>query len=266
MHVSPPEFRAVRRDGVLLQYAVLGPVMYALADFPDGGSRGTFAEAWCETPHWALTARGDLEIDLDGERVAVAPGTAIHVPAGVRHRFLVAGRARLSGFEPLRKAPAEVDEALRAAGFETVTGVPPASALAVSLHRPTPEPAPARGEVLASTRQMGDLLVTRVRLGRLAGYTSERCDVEHWGLVLSGAMAIESEDDVEIVSAGDVFYCPPGPPGHRMQAAEPATVVDFTPVESLRTAPRVVEWRREHARRALAEHREDTRLEMAALG
>lgn len=41
------------------------------------------------------------------------------------------------------------------------------------------------------------------------------CDVEHVGLVLSGCAtaAIEGEGVVEM-KAGDVFYVPPGPPGH----------------------------------------------------
>ena len=41
------------------------------------------------------------------------------------------------------------------------------------------------------------------------------CDVEHVGLVVSGCAtaAIEGADVVEM-KAGDLFYVPPGPPGH----------------------------------------------------
>ena len=68
MHVSPAEFRAARRDGVVLHYALLGasgPVAYVLAEFPAAGSRGTFAEELCEDEHWSFVVRGSLEVDLD---------------------------------------------------------------------------------------------------------------------------------------------------------------------------------------------------------
>jgi mannose-6-phosphate isomerase-like protein (cupin superfamily) len=265
MHVSPSDFRAASRDGIVLHYAVLGPVAYALADFPDGGSRGTFVEEWCVEPHWAVIARGDLDIDLDGERTTIAPGTAFHVPAETRHRLLAPGRARIAAFERIGHSSAASDAALEAAGFEVLATAAPAAPLSgLAVHRPSPEPAPDKGEILATTRRMGDLLFTRARLGRLAGYASDPCDVEHWGVVTSGALAIESEDDIEVLSAGDVFYCPPGPPGHRLQAAEPATVVDFTPIASFRGVRRVAEWRRAHARRALGEGKARRGLQTAA--
>ena len=43
----------------------------------------------------------------------------------------------------------------------------------------------------------------------------KNCDVEHVGLVLSGCAtaAIEGGAVIEM-KAGDIFYVPPGPPGH----------------------------------------------------
>jgi len=42
-----------------------------------------------------------------------------------------------------------------------------------------------------------------------------RCNVEHVGLVLSGCATAAMEDgDVHEMRAGDLFYIPPGPPGH----------------------------------------------------
>ena len=42
-----------------------------------------------------------------------------------------------------------------------------------------------------------------------------RCNVEHVGLVLSGCATAAMEDGtVHEMRAGDLFYIPPGPPGH----------------------------------------------------
>jgi quercetin dioxygenase-like cupin family protein len=80
-------------------------------------------------------------------------------------------------------------------------------------------------------------------MGERSGYTSGWCDAPHWGLVTDGQMAIEWEDDIEILSSGDIFHCPAGPPGHRLEAADPATFLDLTPVAAL-AGGRVADWRR----------------------
>jgi uncharacterized cupin superfamily protein len=42
-----------------------------------------------------------------------------------------------------------------------------------------------------------------------------RCNVEHVGLVLSGCATAAMEDGtIHALSAGTLFYIPPGPPGH----------------------------------------------------
>lgn len=42
-----------------------------------------------------------------------------------------------------------------------------------------------------------------------------RCNVEHVGMVVSGRAAIGMDDGRVIeMRAGDLFYTPPGPPGH----------------------------------------------------
>ena len=264
MHVSPAQLRAVRRDDVLLHFAVLDGIVFALADFPATGSRGTFAEEWCDEQHWAFTVRGGLEIDLDGDRQPIEPGTAFHVPPGVRHRLVVPGEARVAGFDRLKPdAPIE-DDALRRAGYDIVRSRK-GTAAALALNRSRPEPSPAVGEIAATTRRMGDLLFTRARLGPRAGYTSSLCDLPHWGLVTSGSLAIEWEDDVEVVTAGDVFLCPAGPPGHRLQAADPATIVDFTPVAAFDGPGRVSNWRRAPAEAALAAVDAPRRIALVAL-
>jgi len=62
--------------------------------------------------------------------------------------------------------------------------------------------------------------------------------------VTTGQLVIEYEHDVEIVSAGDVYYCPAGAPAHRLEAADPATVVDITPIDAIVADGRLAEWRR----------------------
>ena len=100
------------------------------------------------------------------------------------------------------------------------------------------------GDVDAEVHRMSDLVLTRVRMGTTSGYTSQWCDAEHWGMVAAGRIAIEWEDDVEVLGTGDIYYCPPGPPGHRITAADPATMVDLTPLTSLETVTRLADWRR----------------------
>ncbi|HVL54427.1 MAG TPA: cupin domain-containing protein [Vitreimonas sp.] len=265
MHVTPVDFRAVRRDGVLLNLALLDGIAFAIAEFPGSGSRGTFVEAPCEDPHWAMVLRGDIELELEGQRHQIAPGTAFHVPGGIQHRILAPGPARLAGFDRVRPDAPTTDAALRRAGFEVLKSAPRSANTGVAVQRARPQRPPAEGDIIATSRRMGELLFTRIRLGRRSGYTSSPCDVPHWGIVTSGSLAIESEDDIEILAAGDVYYCPPGPPGHRLQAAEPAIVADFTPIAALQAASRVVHWRREPAEAALKEPDSAPQLELAAL-
>jgi quercetin dioxygenase-like cupin family protein len=265
MHVTPSEFRAVRRDGVLLHYALLDDIAYALASFPASGSTGTWVEEWCERPHWAFTVGGALELDVDGERRTLGPGTAFHLPAGVPHRLFVPADARIAGFDRVSPGTPTTEAELRKAGFDTVPRSRSQLAGSVAVQPGRPEPQAEHGEIAATTRRMGDLLFTRTRLGSRAGYTLAHCDVPHWGLVTSGSLAIESEDDVEVVTAGDVFLCRAGPPGHRLQSADPAAIVDFTPIDALDGVARVSAWRRAAFDAALADAAGGGRLELAAL-
>ena len=48
-----------------------------------------------------------------------------------------------------------------------------------------------------------------------AAMSLSRCDVEHVGLVVSGCATVAIDDGtVTEMRAGDLFYVPPGPPGH----------------------------------------------------
>ena len=86
-------------------------------------------------------------------------------------------------------------------------------------------------------------------MGERSGYTAGWCDSPHWGIVTEGRLAIEWEDDVEILSKGDVFHCPAGPPGHRIEAADPATFIDLTPTAVLDGDGRLTDWRGRPLRR-----------------
>jgi hypothetical protein len=156
------------------------------------------------------------------------------------------------------------DDDLRRIGFEIV-GSHEADPRSVSVVRPKPERPAADGEIVADSRRMGEYVFTRARLGAQAGYASDECDLRHWGLVTSGGLVIEWEDDVEVLRAGDAFYCPSGPPGHRLQAADPAVVLDLTPIHDLGTTERMAEWRRRPIEEAIAEPTSTAGLQVAAL-
>ena len=99
------------------------------------------------------------------------------------------------------------------------------------------------------TWAMSSLVLTQTRFGPTSGYTANWCDAPHWGLVTAGRLAIEFEDDVEILGTGDVYHCPAGPPVHRIEAADPASVVDLTPIDVLAGPGRISLWRRRASER-----------------
>jgi quercetin dioxygenase-like cupin family protein len=244
MHVSPADFRSVRGRGITLRFAILGDIAYILADLPNG-SAGTALEEACKRQHWAFALEGSVEVEVRRRRHEVPPGTAFHLAAGTAHRIFAVGPARLAGFERIDPGRDVSDERLRAEGFEILNVGPNQSpGLTVPPVRARTGRSLAEGRVAATTHRMGDLVFTQASFGPRSGYTSAWCDLPHWGLVAEGAVAIEWENDVEVLTAGDVFYCPPGPPGHRIEAADGATIVDFTPIDRLDGGGRIAGWRR----------------------
>jgi hypothetical protein len=90
------------------------------------------------------------------------------------------------------------------------------------------------GHIETETALMGDWLFRRSTFGAQSGYAEPWCDLPHWGLVLDGNVVNHWEDkELELWGPGDVFHCQGGPPGHRMEVADRAVVVDYTPIESL---------------------------------
>jgi quercetin dioxygenase-like cupin family protein len=241
MHVAPSDLRTLRQNGTVVQFALLGSMAYVIAELPVTGSRGTPMEDACEKPHWGFLLDGELIVEVDGQRQIVPPGSAFHVPSGGSpHRLRMEGRGRIAGFEPIDPIADISDGALAARGFEILGNE--ARSIATVIEPSEALPLPEK-QIETRTWPMSSLVLTQARFGPGSGYTADWCDASHWGLVTAGRIAIEWEDDVEILSAGDVFYCPLGPPGHRIEAADAATFIDLTPADVLR-AGRLAPWRK----------------------
>jgi quercetin dioxygenase-like cupin family protein len=242
MHVAPVDLRVLRQGGIMLRFAMLGEMAYVFAELPASGSAGTSLESPCAQAHWGFVIEGELTFVRDEEREVIPAGQAFHVAAGgSEHRFEASGHALIAGFQPVESETDVSDERLKSRGFEFVAPADVKTATIVPAIAARPVPA---GEIRSEAWPMSSFLMTRVRMGERSGYTSAWCDAPHWGLVTDGRMAIEWEDDVEILSKGDIFHCPAGPPGHRLEAADPATFLDLTPISALTGDGRLAEWRR----------------------
>ena len=248
MRLTPADLRIVRRGGLIARFAPIGPVVYVVVELSEAGTSGTSLEAPCTTPHWGLILSGEMDVERDGSSpVRLEAGQAFHVPAGdPAHRFRATGRMTAAGFVPL-EGPAIDDRDIEQAGFELVDepGRPSGLALPVAVSvAMTSEVVPLRrGQIEAESSLMGAWVMCAARFGGVSGYTTSWCDQPHWGIVIQGTIAIESESEVEIVGAGEAYYCPPGPPGHRIEVTDAATIMDFTPLEAMVRPGRIAEWR-----------------------
>jgi quercetin dioxygenase-like cupin family protein len=240
MHVAPVDLRAIRQSGVVIRFVMLGEMAYVLAEIPPSGSAGTSLEQPCAQAHWGFVIEGELEYVTTGRREPIPAGRAFHVPAGgSEHHFESRGAALVAGFQPVEPELDVSDKGLAAQGFEILT-----TDAAATIVPAIPKRNVEAGQVARESWPMSGYLLTRVRMGERSGYTAGWCDAPHWGLVTAGRFAIEWEDDVEIVSTGDIFHCPGGPPGHRLEAADPATFVDLTPITVMQGNGRLADWRR----------------------
>jgi quercetin dioxygenase-like cupin family protein len=240
MHVTPMDLRTVRQDGLRIRFAMLGSMAYAIAETPESGSTGTSLERPCVLPHWGMVVRGDLRFVSDRGRETIPAGRIFHIPAGgSEHHFESDGSALIAGFQPV-ETDLDLSEArLEAQGFEIVSDPSTASVVPPIADRQV-----APGSIDCETWEMAQFVMSRVKMGERSGYTSGWCDAPHWGIVTDGRLAIEWEDDVEVLAKGDIFHCPAGPPGHRIEAADPAVFIDLTPVSALAGEGRLTEWRR----------------------
>ena len=240
MHVAPIDLRAVRQDGITIRFAMLGAMAYILAEIPDTGSEGTSLERPCDRPHWGMVIDGELTFVSARRRLSIPAGRVFHVPAGgPEHHFLATGAGLVAGFQPIETDLDLSEERLAERGFEILS-----DSRSVPIVPPVGKRRIAAGQVNGESWRMAPFIMCRVRMGERSGYTSGWCDAPHWGIVTEGRLAIEWEDDVEILSKGDIFHCPAGPPGHRMEAADPATFIDLTPIGDMAGGGRLAEWRR----------------------
>jgi uncharacterized cupin superfamily protein len=239
LHVAPSHLRTLSQGGLQVRFTILDSMAYVLAQTRAGGSAGTSLERPCTDAHWGFVIAGELTFVRGRRREAIPSGRAFHVPAGgPSHRFETDGRVVLAGFAPVDPAIDVSDSRLAAAGFTVVAQrssgiiVPPVAPLEVP-----------SGAIESEPWQMSGYVMSRVRMGSRSGYRSGWCDAPHWGLMISGSMTIAWERDVEVVAAGDVFHCPAGPPAHRIEAADPATFIDLTPLAAFDGGGRLADWR-----------------------
>lgn len=259
MHVAPVDLRAIGQNGMVIRFAMLGSMAYVLAEVPASGSAGTSLEQPCRQAHWGFVIEGELTFVSDGKRQSIPAGRAFHVPAGDHeHRFETPGPALVAGFQPIGSDADVSDDGLVRQGFEIIE-----TRVAPTIVPPIPQRKVVAGQIVTESWPMSGFLMTRVRMGERSGFTSGWCDAPHWGIVTDGRFAIEWEDDVEIVSTGEVFHCPGGPPGHRIEAADPATFVDLTEVSVMGGDGRLSDWRRNPER---VNHPRSRGIAVAALG
>ena len=244
MRVSPRELKAVRAGGLVSRYALMGEAVFIAVDLPDAGTAGTSVEEPCRLEHWGLVLQGELTF-LGRRSRTFGPGAAFYIPPGPLHRFRADEPAVVAGFAPVTEPIDDSPETLAARGVEILSRVGP----------PPPRPSSVRvagrrsrtiagGHIETETAVMGSWLFRRSTFGPQSGYAEPWCDLPHWGLVLDGNVVLHWENqELELLGPGDVFHCAGGPPGHRMEVADAAVIVDYTPVDSLddprlRRAPR----------------------------
>ena len=254
MHVTPGDLRPIRRDGLVFRTAVLAGAGFAIVELPGGPALRTSIESSCDREHWGYVIRGEATIVLPGNQaLSVGAGEAFHLPAGTGHGVVATGGSQVAAFIPGADA-GEVRDGMIGAPVSSPDGGQPSIRLdrpTRFLSRRTTDAEPRR--VIAEGRRMGSHVFAQVRLGVESGYTVGYCDLPHWGMVLSGRLTIEWENDVAALAAGDVFHCPAGPPGHRFLGADPALLIDYTPVDAYGSeATRMAEWRATMARTVLA--------------
>jgi quercetin dioxygenase-like cupin family protein len=239
MHISPGELRLVRQEGLLLRYTVLGGAALVLVEVPGRGSSGTALEEPCREPHWGVVVQGEMVVERAGRTSIVPAGAGYHLPAGgPEHRFRATAGAVLLGFVPPEEQRRGTDgfDRLRPAAADDEpdgTVILPGSLRLLDARL---------GQVEAEMRRLDSWVFTRETFGRTSGYGSGYCDLPHWGLVVQGTLAIDWEDDVEVLTAGDLFHCPAGPPGHRLEAPDGAIVVGFTSADALLNTERTASW------------------------
>jgi hypothetical protein len=69
------------------------------------------------------------------------------------------------------------------------------------------------------------------------GLPDDRCQCEHWGIVVAGKLEMRYADGTEIYAAGDAYYAAPG---HVPWPHAGTEVVEFSPTAELHDTMKVV--------------------------
>ena len=92
------------------------------------------------------------------------------------------------------------------------------------------------GVLTSRHAQWGDINVAieRIAVGDATDFFAARlpdgrCLCPHWGYVIEGRLRIKYAEHDEVISAGEVFYLPPG---HVPVIEETAEVIEFSPIEA----------------------------------
>jgi quercetin dioxygenase-like cupin family protein len=237
--------KTVRAGGLITRYAPLGDAVFVLVELPDSGSAGSMMEVPCRDAHWGLVLQGEFR--LEGRRPRTfSSGTAFYVAPGPVHRFHASSRGVIAGFQPLSQPIDESPGALLARGFEIVSRLPAPAPPPTSMRVAGATRMTVAGQIETASAVMGEWLFTSTTYGPKSGFADGWCDLPHWGLVLDGTLVMHHDNgDLELLGPGDVFHCPPGAGGHRIEVADGAVAVDYTPIAAiedpgLRRAPRMV--------------------------
>ena len=66
----------------------------------------------------------------------------------------------------------------------------------------------------------------------LAGLKNNSCQCPHWGYIVEGSLRLKYDDGSgEMLTAGDVFYMPPG---HTAKVEKDLKILDFSPENELK--------------------------------
>jgi mannose-6-phosphate isomerase-like protein (cupin superfamily) len=243
VRIGPAELQAVQRAGMLTRFAVLGPVIFVMADLPESGTAGTGLDIECLREHHGLVMRGSFTVHhADGRTETFEQGDAFYVPPGPpTHTFTSSGQCIVEGFGRLPTGTDTSMTALDALGFSAADVdtplVPPPATIRL---RGSVAPFRKTGAIDIEGSRMGDWMFVRARFGPRGGYTSGWCDQTHWGVVLDGEMAITYAGEMELATRGDVYLATPG---HRFTSPDGATIADYTDRVEVGVA-RVPAWRR----------------------
>lgn len=246
MRVALRDLRGVVAGGMVTRYALLDEAAFASVEVPANGSSGTSLEEPCRMEHWGLVLKGVVHLHGRHERT-LDVGTAFYVAPGRLHRFSAPGSTVVAGFVPVTEPIDESPAGLRSRGMEVVRRLgapvlPPTDIRVVGARARSA----VTGQVHTVSAIMGDWLFTRSTFGRMGGLGDGWCELPHWGQVIDGTLLLHWKDgEIELLSAGDIFSCPRNAGGHRIEVADAATMIDYTPISAIRDpglsrAPRAV--------------------------